>query len=172
MDIVEIPVDDLIPYENNPRLNDEAVDAVAASIREFGFKQPVVIDKDNVIVCGHTRMKAAVLLGLDTVPAIRADDLTDEQIKAYRLADNKTAELADWDFDALSKELQGLSIDMADFGFAENAGVLDTKDNQKDISDKFHEKYEVIIECTDEFEQMHVYNEINEKGYKCRVSTL
>lgn len=119
MDIIEIPVDDLIPYENNPRLNDEAVDAVAASIREFGFKQPVVIDKDNVIVCGHTRMKAAVLLGLDTVPAIRADDLTEEQIKAYRLADNKTAELADWDFDALAKELQGLSLDMADFGFAE-----------------------------------------------------
>lgn len=123
MNIIEIPVDDLIPYENNPRLNDEAVDAVAASIREFGFKQPVVIDKDNVIVCGHTRMKAAVLLGLDTVPAIRADDLTEEQIKAYRLADNKTAELADWDFDALTKELQGLSIDMADFGFAEDAEI-------------------------------------------------
>lgn len=119
MNIIEIPVDDLIPYENNPRLNDEAVDAVAASIREFGFKVPIVVDKNNVIVCGHTRMKAAVLLGLDTVPAIRADDLTDEQIKAYRLADNKTAELADWDFDALSKEVQGLSIDMADFGFAE-----------------------------------------------------
>lgn len=123
MNIVEIPVDDLIPYENNPRLNDEAVDAVAASIREFGFKVPIVVDKNNVIVCGHTRMKAAVLLGLDTVPAIRADDLTDEQIKAYRLADNKTAELADWDFDALSKELQGLSIDMADFGFAEDTEI-------------------------------------------------
>lgn len=123
MNIIEIPVDDLIPYENNPRLNDEAVDAVAASIREFGFKVPIVVDKNNVIVCGHTRMKAAVLLGLDTVPAIRADDLTDEQVKAFRLADNKTAELADWDFDALSKELQGLSIDMADFGFAEDTEI-------------------------------------------------
>lgn len=118
MDLFEIAVDDLIPYENNPRLNDEAVDAVAASIREFGFKVPIVIDKNNVIVCGHTRMKAAVLLGLDTVPAIRADDLTDEQVKAFRLADNKTAELADWDVEKLSKELTELkNFDMEQFGF-------------------------------------------------------
>lgn len=129
MDLFEIAVDDLIPYENNPRLNDEAVDAVAASIREFGFKVPIVIDKNNVIVCGHTRMKAAVLLGLDTVPAIRADDLTDEQVKAFRLADNKTAELADWDFDALSEELAKLQdMDMSEFGF-DMAGITAEIDN-------------------------------------------
>lgn len=85
---------DLIEYENNPRNNDEAVNAVANSIKEFGFKVPIVITSDNTIIAGHTRLKASRLLGLDEVPCIIADDLTEEQIKAFRLADNKTAELA------------------------------------------------------------------------------
>lgn len=91
MQIEEMRVADLIPYENNPRKNDEAVEAVAASIKEFGFKVPIIVDADNVIIAGHTRLKAAQLLGMETVPVIRADDLTDEQVKAFRLADNKTA---------------------------------------------------------------------------------
>lgn len=120
MTVQDMPLVELIPYENNPRNNDDAVDKVAASIREFGFRVPIIVDKYNVIVAGHTRLKAAELLGLETVPVIRADDLTDEQIKAYRLADNKTAEFADWDFAKLEEELEALSdVDMTAFGFEE-----------------------------------------------------
>lgn len=118
MDVIEKKLKDIKPYEKNPRKNDSAVDAVANSIREFGFKVPVVVDKDGVIVCGHTRYKAAKKLGLKTVPCVIADDLTDEQIKAYRLADNKVSELAEWDIDLLGEELDGIfDIDMSDFGF-------------------------------------------------------
>ena len=118
MDVIEKKLKDIKPYEKNPRKNDRAVDAVANSIREFGFKVPVVIDKDNVIVCGHTRYKAAKKLGLKSVPCVVADDLTDEQIKAYRLADNKVSELAEWDIDLLGEELDDIfEIDMSDFGF-------------------------------------------------------
>jgi len=118
MNIEQIRTESLKPYEKNPRKNDAAVEAVANSIREFGFKVPIVIDRDDVIVCGHTRWRAAQRLGLAEVPCIRADDLTDEQIRAFRLADNKTAELAEWDFELLDEELDLiLDIDMEDFGF-------------------------------------------------------
>lgn len=118
MDIVEKKLADIKPYEKNPRKNDNAVDEVANSIKEFGFKVPIVIDKDNVIVCGHTRYKASKKLGLEVVPCVVADDLTEEQIKAYRLADNKVSELAEWDIDLLGEELDGIfDIDMSDFGF-------------------------------------------------------
>lgn len=122
MEIKEININELHEYENNPRQNENAVEAVAASIREFGFKVPIVIDADNVIVAGHTRLKAAKLLGLDKVPCIVADDLTPEQVKAFRVADNKTAELAEWDIEKLEIELAELSdfdFDMSVFGFVE-----------------------------------------------------
>lgn len=123
-------VDSITPYENNPRRNEEAVKYVAESIRQFGFKVPIVIDKDGVIVAGHTRLLAAKELGLDEVPCIIADDLTDEQIKAYRLADNKVAEFASWDFDLLEEELDGiLDIDMSDFGFLDFDLTLDVNDD-------------------------------------------
>lgn len=118
MNIIDKKIDDLTPYENNPRKNDSAVSKVAASIREFGFKVPIVIDRNNVIVCGHTRYKAAADLGLQSVPCIIADDLTDDQIKAFRLADNKVSEFAEWDFDKLIEELTDISdLDMSEFGF-------------------------------------------------------
>lgn len=119
MDVVNLKIKDLKPYEKNPRKNDGAVEYVANSIKEFGFKVPIVVDKDNVIVAGHTRYKAAKKLGLKEVPAIVADDLTDEQVKAFRLADNKVAEQAEWDIDLLGEELSDiLDIDMEDFGFS------------------------------------------------------
>ena len=124
MNIKELSISQLHEYDNNPRNNDSAVDAVAASIREFGFKVPIVIDGDNVIVCGHTRVKAAQKLGMETVPCIIADDLTPEQIKAFRLADNKTGELAGWDFAKLEEELAALDgFDMSAFGFVQNEDV-------------------------------------------------
>lgn len=122
--IVYIEIDKLKEYENNPRRNDNAVSAVAESIKKFNFQVPVVVDSDNVIVCGHTRVKAAQKLGMETVPCIIADDLTPEQIKAFRLADNKTGELAGWDFEKLEEELAELDgFDMSAFGFVENDEV-------------------------------------------------
>lgn len=116
--ITMMGISDIHPYEKNPRKNDASVDKVAASIKEFGFKVPIVIDKNNVIVTGHTRYKAAKKLKLSDVPCILADDLTDEQIKAYRLADNKVGEYSLWDFDLLAEELEDIiDIDMSNFGF-------------------------------------------------------
>lgn len=97
------------PYENNPRHNDSAVDAVAESIREFGFRQPIVVDKDGVIIVGHTRYKAALKLGLEQVPVHVATDLTPEQARAYRIADNRSSELSDWNYELLAIELEALS---------------------------------------------------------------
>lgn len=113
MKVTARPIGDIKPYDNNPRVNDGAVEAVAASIREFGFRQPIVVDSDNVIICGHTRYKAALQLGLEKVPVHVATDLSPEQIKAYRIADNKTGELAEWNFDLLPIEIAALEI--ADF---------------------------------------------------------
>lgn len=118
-------INELIPYINNPRINDGAVDKVASSIKNFGFKNPIIIDKDNEIIAGHTRLKAARKLGLDEIPTIKAEDLTDEQVKAYRLVDNKTGEFADWDFDVLTAELDGITMDMEDFGFGEQLPDID-----------------------------------------------
>lgn len=118
MEIIIKGLDEIRPYENNPRVNDGAVGAVAESIREFGFQQPIVVDRDGVIIAGHTRYKAAQKLGLTEVPVVVAGNLTDEQVRAYRLADNKTGELAEWDFSALEEELAGIGeLDMSLFGF-------------------------------------------------------
>jgi hypothetical protein len=110
-----LPVSDLAPYAKNPRNNEPAVDAVAASIREFGFKVPIILDRNNEIVAGHTRLKAAKKLGLKEVPCIIADDLTPEQVRAFRLADNKVAELAEWDWDLLKQEIEEIPEDALDF---------------------------------------------------------
>ena len=113
-----MPITDVVPYDKNPRNNAGAVESTANSIKEFGWQQPIVVDKDNIIIVGHTRLKAAEKLNLDTVPVVVADNLSDEQVKAYRLADNKTGELADWDMALLSEELEGIAeLDMGDFGF-------------------------------------------------------
>jgi site-specific DNA-methyltransferase (adenine-specific) len=117
MKIFEKSIEELIPYVNNPRNNEEAIDFVAASIKEFGFKNPIIIDKDGVIVAGHTRHAAAKRLGLQKVPCIIADDLSEQQIKAFRLADNKTAEFATWNLEKLDVELESIDLDMVDFGF-------------------------------------------------------
>lgn len=140
MNIIEMKLTEIIPYEKNPRKNDEAVKYVAESIKQFGFKVPIVIDKNNVIVAGHTRYKASKKLGLKEVPCIVADDLTEEQIKAYRLADNKVAEQAEWDIELLDEELDSiLEIDMADFGFELN---LD-EEEQEVVEDEFDQELPV-----------------------------
>ena len=113
-------LEDVIPYVNNPRNNEDAVEKVASSIREFGFQQPIMVDKENTIICGHTRYHAAKRLKLDTVPVVVSENLTPAQVKAYRLADNKTAEFSSWDFTLLNSELDQLlemEIDMSIFEF-------------------------------------------------------
>lgn len=119
--IIYKSVDEITPYADNPRKNDKAVDAVAESIQAVGFKNPIITDGDGVIIAGHTRLKAARKLGMKMVPVIVADDLTPEQARLYRLADNKTGEYAEWDDELLTKELEELykaGIDMERFGFA------------------------------------------------------
>ena len=129
-------LEEIIPYEKNPRFNDDAVPAVARSIKEFGFKVPIIVDANNVIVAGHTRYKAAKKLKLETVPVIVADDLTEEQIKAFRLADNKVGEIATWDDGLLAGELEDiLNIDMSDFGF-DIGGITDTDEPEEDDYDE------------------------------------
>lgn len=132
MNIVQKKIKDLRDYENNPRRNDMAVEPVANSIREFGFKVPIVATADGVIIAGHTRFKAAKLLKMKTVPVIIADKLTPEQVKAYRLADNKVAELAEWDWEALADELDAIDADgvinMSNFGF--NGDDIATDDRE------------------------------------------
>lgn len=134
MKIIEMDISEVIPYANNPRDNSKAIDAVAASIREFGFKVPVVIDRNNILITGHTRLEAARKLGIQKIPAIRAADLTEAQVKAFRLADNKVGEIATWDDGLLAGELQALDdldFDMGPFGFSED----DLGDNIDDIAD-------------------------------------
>lgn len=141
-----IDIKNIKPYENNPRINDKAVDHVANSIKEFGFKSPIILDKNNVIICGHTRFKAAKKLKLKEVPCVIADDLTEEQVKAYRLADNKTSELSEWDYALLDIEINDLSdINLEDFGF--------------DLSTDFN--YDEDLE-EDDYTQEEMENELNQ----------
>jgi site-specific DNA-methyltransferase (adenine-specific) len=136
MQVKEWPIAKVKPYEKNPRNNDAAVEATANSIKEFGWQQPIVVDADGIIIVGHTRLKAAEKLGLSKVPVTVADKLSAEQVKAYRLADNKTGELADWDFSMLDDELQGIDdLDMSDFGFE-----LKIEDDEEIVDDEFDEE--------------------------------
>ena len=169
MNIVEKKLGELQPYENNPRKNDSAVPYVAESIKRYGFKVPIVIDKDGVIVAGHTRYLASIELGLETVPCIVADDLTDEEIKEFRLVDNKTSEFAGWDFDMLSAELEDLDFDGYDFGFD-----IDTiEDDNNEIKEvEYHENISVVVECDNDEEAEDIFQRLTDEGYKCHISTL
>lgn len=172
-------IEDIIPYENNPRKNDDAVDYVANSIKEFGFKVPIIVDKDNVIVTGHTRYKASSKLGLEKVPVIYADDLTEEQIKAFRIADNKVSEFSTWDLDKLEIELGELDFNMSEFGF-ENLNIDEDnyEEENEDIGNtdesnfNYKEQYGVIVMCSSEEEQEKIYNKLIQDGYDCKVVSV
>ena len=148
-EIKMLPVDEVRPYGKNPRKNENAVKYVKASIEKFGFKVPIVIDKNRVIVCGHTRLLAAKSLGMTEVPCIYADDLTDEQIKAFRLADNKVGEFAEWDMDLLVEELDAIAdacdIDMGDFGF----DLSDEDEESEVVEDEVPEEVEPVCQKGD-----------------------
>ena len=129
MEIIYKSTKEIKPYENNPRNNNEAVEKGAVSITDYGFRVPIIIDSNNVIVAGHTRYKAALKIGCESVPCIVIDDLTPEQIRAYRLVDNKTAEYSSWDFEMLEKELKSLDIDISEFEFPDLGETLDISDD-------------------------------------------
>lgn len=147
----------LIEYDNNPRLNDDAVGYVAESIKAYGFKQPIVVDKENVIIAGHTRKRAAMELGLDNVPVIRADDLTDDQVKAYRLADNKVAEFSTWDNELLDSELELIEMNMDVFGFDTETISLDS---YKDLEFEEYEDNETSDDDVEVVKEIYSYDEI------------
>lgn len=132
--IIYKKVVELVPYENNQRNNDEAVDYVANSIKQFHFQVPIIIDKDNVVVAGHTRLKACKKLGIEEVPCVVADDLTEDQIKAFRIADNKVGEISTWDMEKLGFELADIDIDMSefgDFGFEDDSDNVDLENKEQ-----------------------------------------
>lgn len=145
MEIVYKKIDDLVPYINNPRYNDEAVEYVANSIKDFGFKVPIVIDKNNEIVAGHTRYKASMELGLKEVPCIIADDLNEEQVKAFRLVDNKVGEKAEWNLELLDEELNDLNINLDDYGF-ENVEI-DWENVNELTNENYEEPTHNMLEC-------------------------
>lgn len=169
MKIQEIPLEELRPYENNPRINAEAVEKVAASIREFGFLVPIVIDKQNVIASGHTRYEAAKSLGMAKVPCVLATELSEKQIRAFRLADNKVAEISAWDFSKLNKELSELSdsFNFSDFGFnsfsQEFSTEQDSESGESNCStedDNYNITYEIAF--NNEEEQAEWYRFISQ----------
>lgn len=193
MNIAEIPVNQLKPYDKNARFNENAIPKVAESIKLFGFKNPIIIDKDMVIIAGHTRLEAAKLLGMKKVPCIIAADLTPKQVKSFRLVDNRTNEFASWNYDLLQSELETLDMDLSDFEFPdltyedtlsaeELESILDDdtdptseygKDDDveetgsKDFSHK--DEYKVEITCKNQTEQESLYYELVKRGLNVRT---
>lgn len=149
-----VDINSIKPYKKNPRKNEEAIPYVMESIKQFGFKNPVILDKDNVIVAGHTRIESAKRLGITEIPCIYADDLTDEQIRAFRLADNKVGEIAEWDIDLLDTELDDiLNIDMQDFGFfkAEDINLDEFFEEKEEQQEEKKEETIICPYCGKEF---------------------
>lgn len=172
MKVIEKKLSEIKPYENNPRNNEDAVQYVANSLKKFGWKQPIVLDKDGVIIAGHTRFLAAKQLGMKTAPCVIADDLTEEECRGYRLADNKTAEKASWNIELLDMELAEIeTIDMGLLGFDEEKEGEEQESGavSADTSYNYKEQYGVIVLCKDEQEQEAVYNRLAEEGYECKV---
>lgn len=192
MKVVEIPVNQLKPYKKNARFNENAVPKVAESIRQFGFKVPIVVDKNMVVITGHTRLASAKQLGLEKVPCIIADDLTPKQVKAFRLVDNRTSEFASWNYDLLQSELETLDIDLSDFEFPdltyedtmsaeELESILDDdtdptseygKDDTEETDSKdftHKDEYKVEIICKNQTEQESLYYELVKRGLNVRT---
>lgn len=189
MNIIEIPVSKLQPYDRNARYNENAVPKVAESIKQFGFKNPIIVDKDMVVICGHTRLLASKQLGLKKVPCIIADDLSEEQVNAFRLVDNKTSEYASWNYELLQAELDDLDIDLSDFQFPdltyedsvtadELESMLDDDTDPTDYGNKgktepqpieHKEEYKVEITCKNQTEQESLYYELVKRGLNVRT---
>lgn len=169
------PTKELKPYKKNAKKHDKKqVEQIANSIKEFGFTQPVIIDKNNEVIAGHGRILGAKKAGLKEVPTVTLEELTEEQIKAYRLVDNKLNE-SEWDYSLLDEELENLTedIDMNLFGFEMEEQQDDETENKKKVEFEIKEKYEVHIICKDEKQMEQVFNKVKGYGQECKlVSTL
>ena len=171
MNIVYRSLKTLKPYKKNAKKhNKEQVERIANSIKEFGFTQPVIVDKNNCVVAGHGRILGAKKAGLKQVPTVMLDDLTEEQIKAYRLVDNKLNE-SEWDYNLLDDELENLAedIDMSLFGFDLDMTDEELDEVMKEVKFKTKEKHLVIVSCKSEKETTKAQKEIEQLGYKCDV---
>ena len=169
MNIIDMNIENLKPYSLNAKKHDDTqISNVAESIKQFGWKQPIVIDKDGVIVIGHCRYEAAKKLGLKVVPVVMADELDDEQVRKLRLLDNKTNE-SPWDFDLLAESLEGLNFDDFKIDWCMEYEQKDECE-RKDVG--IDEGVSVIIECESDYEAEEIYNKLCEEGYKCHISTL
>ena len=186
--IVYKDINSLKPYKKNARFNENAIAKVAESIKMFGFKNPCVIDKNDVLIVGHTRWASAKQLGLKKVPCIIADDLTPEQVKAFRLVDNRTSEFASWNYDLLQQELESLDVDLSDFEFPdltyedtmsadELESILDDNNDATDYGNKGvdslpverKEEYKVEITCKNQTEQESLYYELVKRGLNVKT---
>lgn len=174
LQVKNFKIEDVHPYENNPRFNKDAVSKVASSIKKFGFKNPILLDKNNVIIAGHTRLEAAKKLGLEEVPCIVASDLTEKQAKALRLADNKVAEFSTWDYLKLDEELKALgdSFDFQDFGFGgaladDSFGTGNSSGGSfvetEDISDRSEEEFHEEEKLPEEIQGVDISAGVQEK---------
>lgn len=171
MDIKNIAVKDLIPYEKNTKKHDDVqINNVAESIKQYGFVQPIVIDKNNVVVIDHCRLLAAKKLKMQEVPCVCVDDLTEEQVKALRIVDNKSNE-SPWDFDFLADELAAINLDAFNFDFGVSFDDDDTKIKEREEI-ALNESISVVVECADDEEAETIFEKLSEEGYKCHISTL
>lgn len=170
MQIEEIDINKIIPYARNQKIhNQKQIEMIARSIEKYGFVQPLVIDKNNNIVIGHGRFEASKILGLDTIPCYRAENLTDKQIKELRIVDNKLNE-SEWDAEMLNTELKDFDLDLGEFGIDLQEMLEDTNDKIKDL--ELEQKFEVIVELENEEEQQKFYNEMLEKGYNVKIFSI
>jgi ParB-like chromosome segregation protein Spo0J len=170
-----LPLETLIPYAGNPRKNDHAVEQVAAAIKRFGFRVPVLAKSDGTIIDGHLRVKAAKHLSMKEVPVVLCDDLSEADIKALRISINRMAELAEWDTELLSAELEGLvaeGIGLEDVGFDENSLPKPSTEIERDSIENLPSTFEVIAECRDEKQQQEIYELLTSQNVSCRLSTL
>ena len=174
-EFVKLSVNDIHPYPNNPRINDEAVAYVVESMNQTGNLDPIEVDEDNVILSGHTRLLALEQLGITETECVRYTGLTEEQKKKYRLLANKTGEVASWDEELLNMELGDLDFGDFDFGFELSDGGVDKSKESDDEDDEtathfnYSEQYGVIVMCADEAEQEQIYNRLTDEGFTCKV---
>ena len=178
MKITQKKVTELIPYVKNSRTHsDEQVAQIAASIKEFGWTNPILVDGKNGIIAGHGRLLAARKLGHKEVPTIELSELTDAQKRAYIIADNKLALNAGWDDEVLKLEIQQLSdlnFDLTLLGFdeVELAKMFDEVIDEEPEGENYQEVFNIIVECSNEAEQEKIFNRLDSEGYKCRVQSL
>ena len=168
-ELIKVSLDQIVPYENNPRKNDDAVEAVKESIRQCEYISPIIVDEDMMILAGHTRAKALEELEVEEVEVLKVEGLSEQEKRKFRLLDNKTGEIAGWDFTMLDIELQDLDFEGYDFGFDVSA-IEEELTDIKEVD--YHENISVIVECDSDEEAEEIFNDLTNEGYRCRISTL